>query len=77
MKAVRRHTGCKSVLLYLQRWLEAPVRMPDGTLTERERGTPQGAVVRAQILANLFLHYVLRSVDAPEPSGHSVRTICR
>ncbi len=57
MKAVRRHTGCKWVLLYLQRWLEAPVRMPDGTLAERERGTPQGAVV-SPILANLFLHYV-------------------
>ena len=57
MKAVRRHTGCKWVLLYLKRWLEAPGRMPDGTLAERERGTPQGAVV-SPILANLFLHYV-------------------
>ncbi len=57
MKAVRRHTDCKWVLLYLQRWLEAPVRMPDGTLAERERGTPQGTVV-SQVLANLFLHYV-------------------
>ena len=57
MKAVRRHTGCKWVLLYLKRWLEAPVRMPDGTLAERDRGTPQGAVV-SPVLANLFLHYV-------------------
>lgn len=45
MKAVRRHTDCKWVLLYLQRWLEAPVSMPDGTLVDRTRGTPQGAVV--------------------------------
>jgi RNA-directed DNA polymerase len=30
--------------------------MPDGTLVERERGTPQGAVV-SPVLANLFLHY--------------------
>lgn len=57
MKAVRRHTDCKWVLLYLQRWLEAPVSMPDGTLVERKRGTPQGAVV-SPCLANLFLHYV-------------------
>jgi RNA-directed DNA polymerase len=42
---VRRHTDCKWVLLYLQRWLEAPVSMPDGTLVARNRGTPQGAVV--------------------------------
>ena len=57
MTAVRRHTHCKWVLLYLQRWLEAPVRMPDGTLVARARGTPQGAVV-SPVLANLFLHYV-------------------
>jgi retron-type reverse transcriptase len=48
---------CKWVLLYLQRWLEAPVSMPEGTLVERTRGTPQGAVV-SPLLANLFLHYV-------------------
>src|SRR5438270_1971587 len=56
-QAVRRHTDCQWVLLYLQRWLEAPVSMPDGTLVERTRGTPQGAVV-SPALANLFLHYV-------------------
>ena len=56
MKAVRRHTDCPWVLLYLERWLRAPVRMPDGDLVERERGTPQGAVV-SPVLANLFLHY--------------------
>ena len=44
MWAVRRHTDCKWVLLYLERWLRAPVSMSDGTLVERKRGTPQGAV---------------------------------
>lgn len=56
MRAVRRHTDCRWVLLYLERWLGAPVSMPDGTLVGRERGTPQGAVV-SPVLANLFLHY--------------------
>ena len=56
MRAVRRHTECKWVLMYIERWLKAPVRMPDGTLVSRESGTPQGAVV-SPILANLFLHY--------------------
>jgi RNA-directed DNA polymerase len=56
MRAVRRHTDCPWVLLYLERWLRAPVSMPDGTLVDRERGTPQGAVV-SPVLANLFLHY--------------------
>jgi group II intron reverse transcriptase/maturase len=56
MRAVRRHTDCKWALLYIERWLQAPVSMPDGTLVSREKGTPQGAVV-SPILANLFLHY--------------------
>jgi len=56
MRAVRRHTDCTWVLLYIERWLKAPVSMPDGTLVNRDKGTPQGAVV-SPILANLFLHY--------------------
>jgi RNA-directed DNA polymerase len=56
MRALRRHTNCKWVLLYVKRWLVAPVCMPDGALVSRDRGTPQGAVV-SPILANLFLHY--------------------
>ena len=56
MRAVRRHTDCVWVLLYIERWLQAPVSMPDGTLVNREKGTPQGSVV-SPILANLFLHY--------------------
>src|SRR4051812_8908627 len=56
MRAVRKHTDCPWVLLYIERWLKAPVQMPDGSLAVRERGTPQGGVV-SPVLANLFLHY--------------------
>ena len=56
MRAVRRHTDCKWVLLYIERWLRAPVSMPDGALVSRRKGTPQGSVV-SPVLANLFLHY--------------------
>jgi RNA-directed DNA polymerase len=56
MRAVRRHTGCPWVLLYLERWLKAPVQMPDGTLSYPTKGSPQGAVV-SPVLSNLFLHY--------------------
>jgi group II intron reverse transcriptase/maturase len=56
LRALRRHTECKWVLLYVERWLKAPVGMPDGTLAGRNQGTPQGAVI-SPLLANLFLHY--------------------
>ena len=56
LKAVRRHTNCPWVLLYIERWLKAPVQMEDGSVVPRTAGTPQGGVV-SPILANLFLHY--------------------
>jgi len=56
MRAVRKHTNCPWVLLYIERWLKAPVQMPDGSIVERDRGTPQGGVI-SPLLANLFLHY--------------------
>ena len=56
MKAVRKHTDCTWVLLYIKRWLTAPVQMPDGTVQARDKGTPQGGVI-SPLLANLFLHY--------------------
>jgi RNA-directed DNA polymerase len=54
---VRKHTTCPWVLLYIERWLKAPVMMEDGSLVPRDQGTPQGGVI-SPLLANLFLHYV-------------------
>lgn len=56
-KALKKHTDCEWILLYIERWLKAPLQQPDGTLTKRDRGTPQGGVV-SPLLMNLFLHYV-------------------
>jgi RNA-directed DNA polymerase len=47
---------CELGVLYVKRWLAAPLRMLDGTLAERDRGTPQGSAV-SPVLANLFMHY--------------------
>lgn len=46
--------------MYVQRWLSAPLQLPDGTLAERNRGTPQGSAV-SPVLANLFMHYAFDS----------------
>jgi RNA-directed DNA polymerase len=56
MRAVRKHTDCKWVILYIERWLKAPVQLVDGSLIHRDKGTPQGGVI-SPLLANLFLHY--------------------
>jgi RNA-directed DNA polymerase len=56
LKAVRHHTDCPWVLLYIERWLKAPMQMEDGSIVPRTAGTPQGGVI-SPTLANLFLHY--------------------
>jgi len=45
MRAVRKHTDCKWALLYIERWLTAPAQLEDGTLIQRDKGTPQGGVI--------------------------------
>lgn len=56
VKAVRANTDLPWVVLYVKRWLQAPLQLPDGTLQLRDRGTPQGSSA-SPVLANLFLHY--------------------
>jgi len=58
LRALRKHCQIPWVLLYIDRWLKAPMEGEDGKLVERTRGTPQGGVV-SPLLANLFLHYAL------------------
>ena len=55
MRAVRKYTRCRWILLYVQRWLTAPMQQDDGTLVPRTTGTPQGGVA-SPLLANIFLH---------------------
>jgi RNA-directed DNA polymerase len=56
LRAVRRHVTCSWALLYIERWLTAPMMDEEGVRIERTRGTPQGGVV-SPILANTCLHY--------------------
>jgi RNA-directed DNA polymerase len=56
LRAIRKHVTCKWALLYIERWLTAPMEQDDGTQIARTCGTPQGGVV-SPILSNLFMHY--------------------
>lgn len=56
MRAVRHHTDNPWLLLYIERWLKAPLQRPDGTIVERMAGTPQGGVI-SPLLANIFMHH--------------------
>jgi RNA-directed DNA polymerase len=56
LRAIRKHVTCKWALLYIERWLAAPMEQDDGTQIARICGTPQGGVI-SPILSNLFMHY--------------------
>ena len=58
LKALRHHCSDKWVLLYVERWLTAPMQAGNGSEQVRTMGTPQGGPL-SPILANLFLHYAL------------------
>lgn len=73
MKAVKKHTECKWVILYIERWLKAPLQLKDGTLVQRDRGTPQGGCV-SPVLSNLFMHYVF---DMWMKQNHPDKPWCR
>jgi group II intron reverse transcriptase/maturase len=68
IKAVEANTDQRWVVLYVKRWLTAPLALPDGTLQQRDRGTPQGSAV-SPVLANLFLHYAFDTWMAQHHPG--------
>jgi RNA-directed DNA polymerase len=68
VKAVEAHADVPWVVLYVKRWLSAPLALPDGTLQPRDRGTPQGSAV-SPVLANLFMHYAFDMWMAREYPG--------
>jgi len=56
MKAVKKHTSNPWLLLYIERWITAPVQQTDGSVVARSKGVPQGGVI-SPVLSNLFMHY--------------------
>jgi hypothetical protein len=61
VKAVAANTDQPWVLLYVKRWLIAPLQLPDGTLQPRDRGTPQGGLCAAAHNPPYEQRWVMRS----------------
>jgi len=76
-KAVAHHISPDQrwILLYVQRWLRAPLAQPDGTLVARDRGTPQGSAI-SPLLANLFMHYAFDAWMSREFPGVRFERYC-
>ena len=65
LRAVQAHVDLPWVILYVQRWLAAPIVMPDGTVAERDRGTPQGGLCAAAHKPPYEQCWVMRSAGLP------------
>ena len=66
-RAVAHHTDIPWLRLYIARWLCAPVQRPDGTLEQREKGSPQGAVISPLSRQPLSALRIRRLDAAPFP----------
>ena len=75
VRAVAHHTDQRWILLYVQRWLQAPLQQADGTLVARDRGTPQGSAI-SPLLANLFMHYAFDAWMVREFPGVQFERYC-
>jgi RNA-directed DNA polymerase len=75
VKAVAHHTDQRWILLYVTRWLKAPLQQQDGAVIARDRGTPQGSAI-SPLLANLFLHYAFDAWMAREFPTISFERYC-
>jgi RNA-directed DNA polymerase len=57
MQVMHYYVSEKWILLYVERWLKAPLKTVKGKEEARTQGTPQGGVI-SPLLANMFLHVV-------------------
>ncbi len=61
VRAVQANTDLPWVVLYVRRWLQAPLQLPGGTLRQRDRGTPQGGLCEASHNPPYEQRWVMRS----------------
>src|SRR2546423_591443 len=73
LKAVRHHTNCAWVRLYIERWLKAPVQMEDGSVVPHSGNAAGWGHQPAPCKPVPAL--CVRCVDVAKTSAHSVREV--
>jgi group II intron reverse transcriptase/maturase len=76
VQAVEANTDQPWVILYVKRWLAAPLQRSDGSQVERVRGTPQGSAV-SPVLGQPVPALRVRRVDGSGVPVGVVRAVCR
>jgi RNA-directed DNA polymerase len=80
LKAVAHHIAPDQrwILLYVERWLKAPLQKADGTLVTRDRGTPQGPAGVGDLAVDRQPVHALcvRCLDGPGVSGVRFERYC-
>jgi retron-type reverse transcriptase len=64
MRAVQWHTSERWVLLYVRRWLEAPVELENGEKQVRLMGTPQGGVISPLLAKGPLINYCVNIIQS-------------
>ncbi len=59
MKAVRKPTDNRWLLLFIERWLTAPIQLENGTTISRKRGAQ---VLKGAINGESFLYFIRHQV---------------
>ena len=77
LKAVTHHLTADQrwILLYVQRWLQAPLQQQDGALVARDPGTPQGSAL--PVVGQPVHALRVRHLDGPGVPGGRVRALLR
>lgn len=56
LQAIKKHTDCKWVILYVKKWIKVPIQQADGNKVARDKGVLQGGSI-SPIISNIFMHY--------------------
>ena len=76
LRAVRKHVTCKWALLYIERWLTAPMEQDDGTTDCTNPRHPAGWCDQSDSVESVHALHV-RPVDDTDPPRPSLVSVCR